>query len=71
MLDWHEYVTGELIVDRLTELRAEAALQRQIAAHRAPREPLRVAIGRALIRVGSWIEGPEPAKRMKASYRRA
>ena len=70
-MDWHEYVTGELIEERLSELRAGAALERQLAAHRSPRQPLRVAIGGALIRLGSWIVGTEPDKRLKASYRRA
>jgi len=70
-MDWHEYVTGELIEERLSELRAWAALERQLAAHRPPRQPLRVAIGGALIRLGSWIVGTEPDKRLKASYRRA
>ena len=70
-MDWHEYITGELIADRLTELRAEAARQRQVAAHRAPRPPLRATIGRLLIRLGSWIVGPEPEQRLNARYRRA
>jgi hypothetical protein len=70
-MDWHEYVTGELIADRLAELRAQAALERRIAADRSPRPPWRVAIGGALIRLGSWIVGAEPEKRLKTSYRRA
>jgi hypothetical protein len=70
-MDWHEYVTGELIEERLADLRAEAALERQLAACRLPRPPLRVAIGGALIRLGSRIVGAEPAEPLKASYRRA
>lgn len=68
-MDWYEYVTGELIADRLTELRADAELQRRIAAHRAPRPPLRAAIGGALIRLGSWIVGAEPEKYPTVGYR--
>ena len=70
-MDWHEYVTGELIRERLSELRAQAALERQVVAHRLPRPPLRATVGGALIRLGSWIVGTEPEKRLKASYRRA
>ena len=70
-MDWHEYVTGELIADRLGELRAQAALERQVAAYRKPRPPLRATVGGALIRLGSWIVGAEPEKRLKASYRQA
>ena len=70
-MDWNEYVTGELIEERLAELRAQAALERQLASYRAPRPPVRVAIGGALIRLGSWIVGTETEKGLKASYPRA
>jgi hypothetical protein len=66
-MDWHEYVTGELIERHLAERRAEADLMRLIARHRAPRRPLRVAVGGALIRLGSWLTG----ERLHTSYRRA
>ncbi len=70
-MDFHEYVTRELIEERLAEYRAQAARERLLAAHRPPRRALRVAIGGALIRLGSWIVGTEPESRLKASYRRA
>ena len=70
-MDWHEYVTGELIEQSIAERRAQAAVARLVAAHRPPRPPLRAKIGGALIRLGSWIVGAEPEERLKASYRRA
>ena len=70
-MDWHAYVTGELIEARLAEYRAQAAVARLVAAHRPPRQPLRVAIGGGLIRLGSWIVGGDPENRLKTSYRRA
>jgi hypothetical protein len=68
-MDWHEYVMGELIAERLAEFRAQAARERLLAANRPPRPPLRVAVGSLLIRLGSWIEGAA-AESLKASYRR-
>ena len=70
-MEWHDYVTCELIKEHLAELREHAARERQIAAHRPPRPPLRAAVGGALIRLGSWMVGAEPEKRLDASYRRA
>jgi hypothetical protein len=70
-MDWHDYITGELIGDRVAELRAQAALERRLAAARPPRRPLRATIGGTLIRLGSWIVGERPDERLKASYRRA
>ena len=52
-MDWHDYVTGELIREHLAELREHAARERQIAVDRLPRPPLRAAVGGALIRLGS------------------
>ena len=66
-MDWHDYVTGELIADRIGQLRAEAALERLIAAHRPPRPPLRATVGGALIRLGSWVVGAQPAERLRTS----
>jgi hypothetical protein len=66
-MDFHDYVTGQLVKDRLAEMRAYAASERLVAAYRAPRPPLRVAIGGALIRLGSRIVGTE---RLQTSYRR-
>jgi hypothetical protein len=68
-MDWHEYIIGELIAERLAEFRAQAVRERLGAASRPPRPPLRVAVGGLLIRLGSWIEGPAPES-LEASYRR-
>jgi hypothetical protein len=58
-MDLHDYITGELVNDRLVEMRAYAANERLFAAHRRPRPPVRVAVGGALIRLGSWLVGAE------------
>ena len=52
-MDYHEYVTGELIEQHLAERRAHAAVERLVAAERRPGPGLRVTIGHALIRLGS------------------
>ena len=65
-MDLHDYITGELVKDRLAELHEYAARERLFAAHRRPRPPVRVAVGGALIRLGSWIVGSE----LQTSYRR-
>jgi hypothetical protein len=70
-MDWHEYVTGELIGDRLAELRAQAALERRLGEHLPPRPPLRESVGGALIRLGSWLAGTDVEECLKTSYRRA
>ena len=70
-MEWHEYLTGELIRDRVGELRAQATRERLVSAHRAPRPPLRVSVGGALIRLGSWLVGAERERRLATSYRRA
>jgi hypothetical protein len=57
-MDWHDYITRELIEDQLAERRAYAARERLLQAQRAPRPPVRVIAGRALIRLGAWIVGP-------------
>ena len=66
-MDLHDYVMGELVNDRLAEMRKYAASERLFAAHRRPRPPVREAVGGALIRLGSWIVGTE---RLQTSYRR-
>ncbi len=66
-MDLHDYITGELVKDRLAEMREYAASERRFAAYRAPRPRLRVAVGNALIRLGSRIVGTE---RLQTSYRR-
>jgi hypothetical protein len=68
-MDWHDYVTGELIEQQLAERRAQAARERLLQAHRAPRSSVRVAIGSALIRLGASIVGPDGATRMNGGSR--
>jgi hypothetical protein len=69
-MDWHDYVTGELVAGQLAERRAAATRQRLLKAHRGPRAPLRIALGAALIRLGSRLAGTD-ATRVTTSYRRA
>ena len=59
-MDWHDYVTGELVETGLAERRAAAALERLAHLHRAPPPPFRIAIGAALIRLGSRLGGAVP-----------
>ena len=59
-MDWHDYVTGELVETRLAERRAAAALERLAHMQRPPRPPFRTAIGSALIRLGSRLGGALP-----------
>ena len=70
-MDFHEYITGRLIQERLAEYRAAAARERLYQAYRASRPPLRLTVGNALIRLGSWIMGADATTRLKTSYRRA
>jgi hypothetical protein len=69
-MDWHDYITGELVEARLAERRAEAARERILLAQQE-RQPLRVTVGSALIRLGGWIVGANRATRLKTSVRRA
>ena len=59
-MDWHEYVTGQLVTEQLAERRATAERMRLLRVHRVPRQPVRVAVGCVLIRLGSWIVGRVP-----------
>ena len=59
-MDWHDYVTGELVETRLAERRAAAALERLARTYRASRPPFRIAIGSALMRLGSRLGGALP-----------
>jgi len=59
-MDWHDYVTGELIQSRLAERRAAAAIERIWRAHRAPRRPVRAVIGAMLMRLGARLTGAVP-----------
>ena len=49
------YVTGAIVRDRLNELRAEAARARIVLG---ARRPVRVSVGRWLIRLGRWLTAP-------------
>jgi hypothetical protein len=51
------YIIETLSRYQLEELRAAAAILGQVRAATAPR-PLRVALGLALIRIGTWTLGP-------------
>jgi hypothetical protein len=54
-----EYLIECLVKERLAEMRAEAA-RSALAGSLSPRRPARVALGRALVRIGRWILGPDP-----------
>jgi hypothetical protein len=47
--------------ERHARLCAEATTRALLRAMRPSRAPLRVAVGRALIRAGQWLSRPQPA----------
>jgi hypothetical protein len=49
-----------LVKERLDEARATAARLALLRALRPARQPLRVVVGLALIRVGRWLAGRAP-----------
>jgi len=51
------YVMEALAQHQLEALRADAAVLSQVRAATPPRPPLRVTLGLALIRVGTWTLG--------------
>jgi hypothetical protein len=51
------YIVETLSRYQLEEMRADAAILGQVRAVRPPR-PLRVTLGLALIRIGTWALGP-------------
>lgn len=51
-----EYTAHVIVADRLNELRADAARARVVLEMRPP---LRVSLGRSLIRLGRWLAAPE------------
>lgn len=61
-MDYNEYFAEVLVRQRLAEARAMAERWAPMDAARPPRQPARVALGWALIRLGRWILGraPEP-----------
>jgi hypothetical protein len=58
------YVSGVIVRDRLEELRADAARAR-LVLQTAP--PLRVSLGRSLIRLGRWLAAAERIERAQAA----
>ena len=48
----------ELARVRLQEARDWAASQAVIESLRGPRQPMRVAVGLGLVKVGRWLAGP-------------
>lgn len=61
-MDSNEYFVELLVRQRLAEARALAERWAPIDSVRPPRQPARVALGLALIRLGRWVLGrvPEP-----------
>lgn len=70
-MDLQEYFADHLARERIAEFRAAADRERLSQEFREPRPPLRVSVGTALIRLGSWITGPTPAADLNTSFRRA
>jgi len=59
-MDMNVYFAEWLIRERLAEARAAAASDALFHAHRPPRQPTRVALGRVLIRLGQRIQSGRP-----------
>lgn len=61
-MDINTYALEILAADRLHRARAEAAVNVLLATRgaRAPRVPVRVSLGLALISLGRWVRGAEP-----------
>jgi hypothetical protein len=55
-MDLNEYTMGHMVHARLDDLRAEAIRCHLVAASRQA-GPLRIALGRALIRLGQMVVG--------------
>lgn len=56
-MELNEYAIEILVRDRLAELRADAALRDRLHDDTSAGQPLRVVLGLALIRVGTWALG--------------
>lgn len=54
-MDWHDYVTGYLVAERIAAHRAFAERQHLARVQWTPREPWRRFLGRGLIRLGAWL----------------
>jgi hypothetical protein len=57
VMDMNEYALEVLARERMGELRAEANRSHQRRALRPPSRPLRIVLGRALIRMGRRLQG--------------
>ena len=55
-MDMNEYLIEKMVGERISDMQTAAV--RWNAAARAPRRPLRVRLGLALIRLGHWALGP-------------
>jgi hypothetical protein len=60
-VDVNLYVLEALSRDRLAELRAGAEAHGCAQAAARARRPIRVSLGLALIRLGTWATGSHPA----------
>jgi len=56
-MDMNEYLIEKMVGERISDMRT-AAVRWNLSAVRAPRRPLRVRLGLALIRLGHWAVGP-------------
>ncbi|MGH7388733.1 MAG: hypothetical protein ACREM3_04660 [Candidatus Rokuibacteriota bacterium] len=65
-MDMNEFALGHLVDERLTEMREQAARYNLVAAVAPPRVRLRVALGHALVRMGSRLLGGTAAARAGA-----
>jgi len=55
-MDMNEYLIEKMVGERISEMHAAAA-HLHLPARWAPRQPLRVRLGLALIRLGHWALG--------------
>jgi len=60
-MDMNVYFAEWLVKERLAEARAAGARDALIHAHRPPRQPMRIALGLALIRLGQRIQSGRPS----------
>jgi hypothetical protein len=60
-MDMNVYFAEWLIKERLAEARAAGARDALLHAHRPPRQPMRIALGLALIRLGQRIQSGRPS----------
>ena len=60
-MDMNVYFAEWLVKERLAEARTAGARDALIHAHRPPRQPMRIALGLALIRLGQRIQSGRPS----------